>query len=464
MRAARGLLVLLAVVAGCSKSYGEAPSEDGGAIDPSAVSIAVTPTDLDFGAIECGSESPAKLVSIQNTGQVPASYDLVVPAGSPFTIVGPLTGTLPPMAAVTLQVSAKLEGSGNAATELVVTAGNSVQPVRLKAAGRGPALEITPALVDFGDVRMQSGSAPVDVEVTNRGTAPAVISSFEASADFAAALPAMPASIPPGAKSMVAVTMKPGSESAPLQAVLRPLLTQKLCGPTPSIAVKGRRVNSNVTVSGADFGKQQCTQTSSKSVVVTNYSPSALTFTASLKTGSAFTLVSGATGTIPAAPSSTTPTTGTIVLKPKPFGATLGTIAESLAIDVSGIAPPEGGLRSVPITVDVRGIILSIMPSSLGNFVSTGSTTDTKSFTVKNNGNENAVLDWTLQRTIGGVAWTSTPPVSISAGATGSGTVGFRPTGNGPHEAKITPALNVFFSTSVICPAVPALTVQGTGI
>jgi hypothetical protein len=313
---------------------------------------------------------------------------------------------------------------------------------------------------------MQSGGGPIDVEIANSGTAVLTFAAFEPSPDFAVTLGAPSLKIDPGARAIVKTTLTAANvPSNALQAALKPVLTQTLCGLPPVLTLKGRRVNSNVTLSSGDFGKQNCTpQAAPRDIAVSNYSASPLTYTASLVNGSKFTLVSGATGNI-APGTASTPTIANIRVQPQPFGSNLAVIQEDLMVNISGIAAPEGGPRKVPLKVDVRGAIVTITPQQLTGFFSTGNFFDTKSFTVDNTGNELIYLTWIFNRITGGAAWTYNTPSSVAAGATQTGTVGFKPIEqSGLHEARLTPARGTDFTGAggVACNPLMPITLQGT--
>jgi hypothetical protein len=427
-------------------------------------SIVISPAEIDFGDVPCQTEAVAKLISIHNKSTAATSYKVVIPDGTAFRIDGALEGSVPAGGVVTLRVFAKPGTAGANTTDLVISAGNAVQTIHPKARGTGATMELLPTLVSFGDVRMQSGGGPIDVEVVNRGTAPITFSAFETSAEFAVALGVPQLRIDPEGKAIVKATLKPGVESAaPLQAILKPVLTQTLCGQPPVLTLTGKRVNSSVTLSSGDFGRQNCTANPSREITVSNYSPSLLTYTASLAAVTAFTITSGASGSL-AAGNTNTPTLAKITVQAKPFGTNLTPIAEDLTVNIVGIAAPEGGMRKVPLKVDVRGAIVTFTPQEIRNFTSDGVTTDTKTFNALNTGNEPIYLYWIFARTAGGAAWTYNPPSSISPAQTRSGVVGFKPTTQGLNEARLTPfrGTNIYGGGGVSCTPLNAIVLQGT--
>jgi hypothetical protein len=223
-----------------------------------------------------------------------------------------------------------------------------------------------------------------------------------------------------------------------------------------------------VTLSSGDFGPKNCTpQTNARNITITNYSNNALTYTAALVAAAAsgFTIVNPGPGTVAATGDPNMPKTANIVVQPKPYGTNLSVITDTLNVDITGIAAPEGGLRAVPLRVDVRGAIVTANPMSLTGFASNGTNTDTKNFAVTNSGNETIYLSWNFVRTVGGPAWTYNPPGALGPGTTRNAGIGFKASTNGDNQANISAVrtTNWFGEGTVACSPLPTVTLQGTG-
>jgi hypothetical protein len=464
-------VVACAAIAGISQSAstdGATANGEGGANDSRTdANISIT-ADLDFGDLPCGTESTAKLLTIHNAGATATTYKVVIPDGTPFRIDGALTGPLPAHSdPVTLKVFAKPGTAAVVTADMVVSAGDAVQPITATAHGTGATFELTPPLIDFGAVRMQSGAGPSDVIISNHGSEPVSVSAWDPSPDFAVAMDSPTLAIPAGGTGTVHASFKPASvESSSLTAMLHPVITQALCGEPPVLTLSGSRVNSNVTLSSGDFGNDDCTsQTGAKDVTISNYSSSMLTYTATLQAGasSPFEINGAATGTV-AAGTTAVPQLGKINVQPKAYGTTVGTLTDTLMIDIPDVSAPDGGPRTVPLTVNVHGAIVTFTPTSITNFSSDGSRTDEKTFTAKNTGSDTIYLLWGTQTTQGnGSAWNIFAPSSLKAGETSNGVVDFRPGSSGTSSVTLSAIRIKDFSGNgaVSCTALAPITLSG---
>lgn len=444
---------------------GNTPPNDkpGGTIDERNDStIVILPQELDFGAVPCGSTSLGKLITIQNTGSSATTYEVALPANPSFTVMGALSGPLAAKSSVTLQAFAKPAVANENTTDLVVSAGGAVRSLKPKVRGMGAALEIVPPLWNFGEVRKNTASAPVPFDIVNRGNAPAVITAFAGLGNFAVTGLPLPVSIEgDNAKVTIQANMTAGLDSpTPVQEVMTVESASNMCAVSPSLTLKGKRVNADVLISSGDWGKVDCVPTpNAKDITLSNYSLAALTYTASLQAGSAFTIVSGMTGTVPMGNGGSMAGTQKVVVKPNGFTTALGAISETLTVTWTSASPPPN--LTTPLTVDYRGSIVTSTPLVL-TFVSDGNTKATKSFVTTNTGNEPVYLDWYLARTSGGSGWSTSPPFMLSPGSNPSTKVDFLANTNGTTTAQLYPERNRWFQSRPICNAVARIELQGS--
>lgn len=458
-------LVVGLASAGCAQIAGlqEPGTEiaDGGELQTasSATQLEVTPAELDLGEVTCGSTgtSPSPIV-IRNKGAEPIRYAVQLPEGTAFELKGPLTGELAPSAVATINVVVKTDEPRETSTEVIVTANDALAQVKLAARGKGPSLELAPGIVDFGDVRYQQGGSPIPVKLRNTGTDAITIGSFEGQANgFDVTWDGKPSPLVVAAGAEVELKATLASAAQPsatgLSAKLSPVVTTALCGARPSLELKGRPINTEVTLSVAEWGAQPCgADPGDRTVVVTNYTPTALSYTATTA-GGAFTVTSGASGALPANG------TATIALKAVP-STTPGLVEQTVNVDIAGLAPPSGGLRTTKGRLDVRGALLAITPTEIRTYRYIRYDTDWKAFDVVNQGNESIDVTYQLKRTVNtsGTAWTWYSSDTLSPAVGRKIQVGFRPQYTGSYEAEVTVVRK---AGGTLCKPPPVLTVAG---
>ena len=142
--------------------------------------ITISPLTLDYGALPCGADAPAKLITITNSGSLPANYEVRLPEGTAFHLGPDAKGVLAPKGSVSVNVLANPQIAGDNIADLVVNAGEALQPVHLVTKGTGPTFELAQSTIAFGEVRKENGGTPVDIAVKNNGTAGLSVASFTA--------------------------------------------------------------------------------------------------------------------------------------------------------------------------------------------------------------------------------------------------------------------------------------------
>lgn len=454
MRALLSLLVAGATMFACAQIAGidsTPASGDGGPgdgdgaasnveVDPSSIGIQPpgdTPT-LDFEDAACGVETAPKSITITNNGTVAAPYSVTVPQGSGFRALDPtlLDGTLETSGAnkaVTIQLVAKVTTIALNEADVQVKIGKSFnRTVHLSAKGSGAIMRLGQSVAAFGDVRMQSGGS-TDVLVYNDGTKDLSISQWlvAPSTDFTVDWAGRPAPlvIPAGANGKVTVNLIAGAQAQNLAATLTPVVDGALCGTTQQLAVSGNRVNSDVIISIADFGKQSCgsSPAGTAAITITNYSPSGFTVQATLtQSPSQFTLKTAQTAV---SAGGATPSTATLTLGLNPISAspTFGVASEPVRIDtISGTKFPDQTTQKLTSAqVDIHGALLLVSPPELDfhNYCNSWGCIvgGNQGFSVQNTGNDAIALSW---NTVGG-AWNGTKPSSVGANATANGSVNY---------------------------------------
>ncbi len=427
--------------------------------------ITISPLTLDYGALPCGADAPAKLLTIRNSGALPANYEVKLPQGTAFHLGPEATGVLAPKGAVSVNVIANPQLAGDNIADLVVNAGEALQPVHLVTKGTGPTFELAQSTIAFGEVRKDNGGAPVEVAVKNSGTADLSVASFTSSdANFEVAWPGKAKAaafvVMQGASSTITVTLKAASvpDGAGLTSTIKPAITA-LCGAPPILVATGQRVTSDITVSPIDWGGQACgTTPAPQNVTIRNYASVGASYTVDISATPSFDATDMSGGTITPAANPLAPSIATIRVAPKKLGITapLPNVTEILGVALTSAAPGASGRRTATLHVDTRGVILTYAPAAL-TFNDNGK----KSFTVSNVGNENLpfLLSWSVQGD--GNIWSGNGPNFLNAGTSGNGSITYKSAGAGETTAKLSPS-QFTFNPKPECPSLGFVAATGS--
>ena len=419
--------------------------------------ITISPLTLDYGSLPCGADAPAKLVTITNSGSRPADYELKLPEGTAFHLGPDAKGVLAPKGSVSVNVIANPTLAGDNGADLVVNAGEALQPVHLIAKGTGPTFELAQSTIAFGEVRKENGGAPVTIAVKNSGTSDLSVASFASSdPNFEVKWNAQPTAfvVQPGASGNIVVSLKTASaqDGAVLTSTIKPAVTA-LCGAAPTLVATGRRVTSDITVSPIDWGARACgTTPAPQDVTITNYANVGATYTIDTTLTPSFDVTDMSGGTINPAPA-----TAKIRVAPKKLATTapLPNVTEILGVMLTSSAPGASGRRTASLHVDTRGAILTFTPAAL-TFADNG----TKNFTVANTGNESLgfLLAWNVQGA--GNIWSGGGPSFLSAGTSATGSIKYTSAGPGETTAKLV-ASQQTFNPKPECPSLGFVSATG---
>jgi hypothetical protein len=450
-------VVALAALVACGS---DSASEDDGAIVAS-VDFEVTPTDIALGDVSCGG-TKSSTITITNKGGATLTYNVALPDGSPFAVESP-SGTLASGASATLTVNLQPDAAGDILDTATVDVNGVVQQVALHARGVGAVLVADPPLVDFGEVRFDRAFTQ-DVALRNIGNAPALVDGFEGGADAIAIGPSA-VTIEAGASGAFVATVGAGTVTgAPTTASLTPTVAPSTphCGPRPKVDVAATRVNTDVTLSVADFGPQPCGTGggATRDVTITNYALQALTYAATLPAGSIFTLASPAQGTVPAA-TPTTAATAAVKIAMGATGTVLGLHEELLGLQIDPLAPPSGGARTTTVRLDVRGAIITATPTQL-SFSSDGKKPDRQKVRFQNTGNEAITLRYSIDKPQGFTWGLDTNSQTITPTQARDVTVSFWPFTRFPPTYNATLVVaNDPLSLTAVCSPLPQPMLQG---
>ncbi|MEO8527430.1 MAG: choice-of-anchor D domain-containing protein [Caldimonas sp.] len=350
----------LAAGAGCFLSFGFAPS----GVGPRSGTVAITtnapgspvqialagegiviplvtpsPQRLNFGSVGVSITSPARTITIPNTGNGPLNIAAVSATG-PFLVTNRCAATLAAGASCTIDVQATPMATGLAGGLLTITddSPGNTHGVSLSVEGvNGPAVQVTPSGLDFGRQAVGAGSAPRSVTITNTGNALASLSGVATNGDFVQTTDCG-STLAVGASCTASVSFRPTLVSDPIGLV--------------GLLTVGGSFNGNpVRVSMAGIGSA-----AAGAATRTTLTLSATTATA----GQAVTLTAGVASTAAGTPS------GTVTFFEGAMSLGTGTVAagqtsvatSALAVGTHAITAQYGGdsvfAASISAAVSIR--------------------------------------------------------------------------------------------------------------
>lgn len=336
--------------------------------------LAFDPAQLEVPTSDCGKES-VKSFSLFNNTPNPATYK-VTSIDSVFVVKKNGSGTIPAGGAAQVEIGATPTLAQSQETGLQVEWNGAARPYPVKIVGQGASFELSQTAIDFGDVRKENG-AEAKIKVTNGGGRPldTTLEPTSPTSDFEIT-PALIHADPKG-QAEITVRLKTGaSHATPVVVAFKPKATG-ICGPLPTLDVRGKRITTDVTVDVVDWGDVLCrSNPADRDATIKNYGPNPINFTASI-TGTLFTIKSPTTGTVGGG-SETNPTPVKVKLGASP-GTVPGQKDETFKITYGSGAESTGKVREY-----VAGLVLQIAPGSF-NFASDGTTEQRRKFDISNN-------------------------------------------------------------------------------
>jgi hypothetical protein len=144
------------------------------------VSVSLTPSKLTFPVQLVGTTGSAKLATLTNTGSVAVTISKIS-ATAPFSQTNNCPSSLGAGASCQIQVSFKPTVKGLASGKLSVADDAPGSPQTVALSGIGTEVELSPIAVNFAGQKVGGKSAPVPVELTNKGTTTLSISQITVS-------------------------------------------------------------------------------------------------------------------------------------------------------------------------------------------------------------------------------------------------------------------------------------------
>jgi hypothetical protein len=347
--------------------------------------ITITPKDLRFPAVKCGAPSSATITLVNDSAE-DQPYEAMIPSTDVFTFKSGAAGTVKAHNTATITLEQKTAKPGTANAVVAIKTKSSVGSVNISGQVQGATLSIAPATADFGFVKENTISAPINAIFANDGTASITVNDFYGPPEKSSFALPKTVVVPAGGTISAPLTMNAGpTADKPVVAAVTAIVdTSLLCGaPAPVLTLTGQRVSDDVVVNpaSADFGSVDCNGTTATTAVITvsNFSiDSTATFTTTQEAGTRFK-VTPSTGTVPNA---TGPTPGKLdlTISVQNAGSQFGAISENLDVNITA---PKAKTYHVKLTMSVNGAVLEVAPTSLSQ-IQNGSS---KSFEVSNVGN-----------------------------------------------------------------------------
>lgn len=327
--------------------------------------ISISPLAIALTGVNCG-DSKSAPITITNVGTASAPFSITVPENSAFTLEGAdggvVTGEVEPKGSRIVNLTGKSDQPGNESADVVVKAGDTVQQITASLVSHGAGLVITPGTLDFGEIRKDIDSQPASVVFQNTGNDPITITSFTKADGFTT-----PTNLAiPGGQQVTGAFIMNGAkkDDAPVSVMVTPMFdtaSAKICGPTPTITLKGQRTDQNVTANPAqlDFGRVGCGALSGAhpKLTITNTAPKLVNFEIKFGAETKFRCDQSLTGTVAGAPTVAESKTTELTFSQITAQPSLTNIDETITISFPGADPPVQD-KSIKLHADVYGAIL----------------------------------------------------------------------------------------------------------
>lgn len=337
-----------------------------------AAGLSLTPANLSFAPTLVGTSSPARTLTLSNSGTT-AVNSLTVTAVGDFTAGNSCGTTLAAGATCTLQVQFTPQVSGADSGALVITSSLGTQPVVLSGTGVAPGANLSVGALQFGGQLSGTSSPAQTVVLTNSGTAALSITSIVASSGFAEGDNCAGGTLAAGASCGINVSFAP-TAAGPVTGTL----TVTEGGTTQTVALSGQGTAPGLALTPPSlaFGAEAVgTASQAQTILVSNNGTAAATLS-SISASGDYTLVSGCSTTAPLAPGASCPVS--VTFTPSAGGARAGAVVLS---GTGGL----GSLATLSGTGTEPGMLASPAQLSFGS-QTVGAPSDPQTITITNDG------------------------------------------------------------------------------
>jgi hypothetical protein len=384
--------------------------------------LSASGTSLSFGNVAVGS-TKTQGVTVTNSGTAAVNISNTTLSSSDYTVMGTPPGSIAVGASVTLQIqlAPSTKGTDNGSLAIVSDASNSPLKISLAGTGTDAGLEVSPASLNFGNVKVGQMTTQT-VKLTNGGNIDLVVNSAQVSGNgFGMTGLSLPATIAAGKSMSFTAQFTPGAAQG-MTGSIKFVDNAENSPQVLDLAGSGVSGNATLTVNPGSiaFGSEALGSTLSQTITLTNSgatsiaiskvtpsgtgfsmtNPSAMTLNAGQSTAFSArftpTSIGSATGSIEIDSNATNPTvtvalsgTGTQgQLAANPSSASFGNVATGSS-NSQTIHLTNGGSSSVSISqanVTGTGFSVSGLPSLPMTINSGGSTTFNAVFSPTNSG------------------------------------------------------------------------------
>src|ERR1700688_3066473 len=250
----------------------------------SGPTVTLTPTSLNFGTVATGVTSPAKTVTLKNSGNASLTITAIALTGTnsgDFPETTTCTSSLAAGASCTIKVQFKPSAIGARSAAVSITDNAAGSPQQVPLSGTGTTAEITPSSLSFGTLAVGLTSVVKTVTLKNLGTKAITITSIAVTGaeagDFPKTATSCGSSLAAAASCAVSVTFKPtttGARSANLT------FTDSAAGSPQHGPLSGTGTTAELTPTSLSFGTLAVGLTSAvKTVTLKNVGTTAITIT-----------------------------------------------------------------------------------------------------------------------------------------------------------------------------------------
>lgn len=343
--------------------------------------IAVAPTTLDFGSVTPG-QTKDLTVAVRNLGTASLTVNSLTSSNARYTVISPAVPfTAPANGAQNITVRFSPNAAGVLSATLTIASNDTSQAsVVVNVTGSGaaaaaPAIDVTPAALDFGSASV-GASKDLTLTVRNTGSANLIVSSVTSSNPrFTLVSPTVPITV--AAAGSVSLNVRFSPNAAGAQSGTLTLASNDGARPSILVTLSGTGAGAaaapaiDVTPAALEFGSVAVLQAKDLVLTVRNTGTAPLTVSTATSSNIRFTVVTGlAPFTVPAGGTQAM----TIRFTPAAAGPQLGSLTlisndtarPSVAVPLSATGT-SGSTGTTPITIGqtIIGTLTTSSPRSV---------------------------------------------------------------------------------------------------